>query len=87
MVKIIKFGVCVLNDSTHTFDEVTDILKEIFSWDVTQAANCAHIIDNQGKYVVKWFDKNQTALYVVDFLQQRGLTVTIITDKTQTIEE
>ena len=62
MVKVVKFGVCVVNDDQHSFDFVIQSLQEIFSWDTTQAANCALLVDARGEFVVKWYDQEQPAL-------------------------
>ena len=85
MVKIVKFGVCIMNDSVNSFEHVTHTLQDVLSWDITQAANCASITHYKGEYVVKWLDSEEAALYVAQVLHSSGLKVKIITDKNATI--
>lgn len=86
MVKIVQFGVAVLNDDTTSFDSVIDAFQQVFCWDITQAHNCANIIHNKGEYVIKWFDHEKTALYVAGVLRSRGLKTKIIIDKNAEID-
>jgi ATP-dependent Clp protease adapter protein ClpS len=86
MVKIVKFGICVLNDSVNSFEYVVKAFQDIFGWDVTQAGNCANIIHLRGEYVVKWLDSEDTALFLAQVLRGKGLNVKLIIDKNATIE-
>lgn len=81
MVKIVKFGVVVLNDSVNSFNHVIDVFQEIFCWDITQSHNCANVIHNKGEYAVKWFDHEKSALFVAELLRSRGLKTKIIIDR------
>lgn len=85
MVKIVRFGVCVVNDSVNSFNYVTNTLQDLFSWDITQAENCTYLIDRKGEYVVKWFDSEESALYVAAVARRKGLNTKIIIDKNETI--
>lgn len=75
----------VVNDDINSFDHVIHTLQDVFSYDVTQAANCADLVHRKGGYVVKWFDNEQAALYVAQVLRSRGLTTKLIIDKSETI--
>lgn len=86
MVRVVRFGVVVLNDSVNSFDSVIKALQDVFNWDVTQAANCAYIVHNKGEYVVQWYDCEKTALYASGLLRLKGLTVKLLIDKTASIE-
>ena len=81
MVKIVQFGVVVLNDDTTSFQRVISVFQDVFSWDITQSHNCANIIHHKGEMVVKWFDHEKTALYVAEVLRSRGLKTKIIIDR------
>jgi len=86
MVKIVQFGVCVLNDSKHSFDEVIDTFQELLGWDVTQAANAAQIIHRKGEYVIRWYNSENDALYMLSLLRSKGLGTKLIIDRTSQIE-
>lgn len=76
-----KFGVCVMNDNVNSFERVIQIFQDIFSWDITQAGNCATVIHNKGEYIVKVFDSEKAALFVAQLLRGQGLTTKLIIDK------
>lgn len=86
MVKIVKFGVAVLNDDNTSFDQVISAFQEVFCWDITQAHNCANIIHNKGEMVLKWLDYEDTALYIAEVLRSRGLKTKIIIDRNATMD-
>ena len=81
MVRIVKYGVCIMNDSKNSFDDVIDIFQEVFGWDATQAANCAYTIHNRGEYVIKWFDDERSALLVAQVMKSEGLSTKLIIDR------
>lgn len=85
MARIIKYGVCIMNDSVNTRKYVTVTLQDLFNWDITQASNCVNIIDHKGEYVVKWFDSESIAIYIAKILKMKGLKTKLVVDKTQTI--
>lgn len=85
MVKIVQFGVCVLNDSVNSFNDVVQAFQAVFGWDVTQAANCANIIHNRGEYIVKKVDSKQIAMFIAKSLKSKGLSVKVVTDKNENI--
>lgn len=86
MVKVIRFGVALLNDSVNTFEGVVEALQEVLNWDVTQCLNSANIVHNKGEYVLTWFDSEDVALLIATQLRVKGLKVKIIIDKSGTIE-
>ncbi len=85
MVKIVKFGIVVLNDSVHSFNDVIKVFQMLFGHDETQAANCANIIHLKGEYAVKWYDSEKDALMMAEKLRSYGLSVKILLDKTTEI--
>ncbi len=86
MVKVVKFGVAVLNDDKTSFDQVISAFQDVFCWDITQAHNCANIIHHKGEMVLKWFDHEDTALYVAQVLRAQGLKTKIIIDKNAEVD-
>jgi ATP-dependent Clp protease adapter protein ClpS len=80
MVKIVKFGLVVLNDSEHSFQDVIHTFQSVFGHDYTQAANCANLIHNKGEYAVKWYDAEKDALLMAERLRSVGLKVKILID-------
>tara|TARA_R110000868_G_scaffold268036_2_gene527277 strand:+ start:212 stop:469 length:258 start_codon:yes stop_codon:yes gene_type:complete len=85
MVKIVKFGVCVLNDSVNSFEDVIEVFQAVFGWDITQAANCANIIHHKGEYTVKKVDSRPVAMFIAKSLKSKGLSVKVVTDNNETI--
>lgn len=86
MVKIVRYGVTLLNDSVNTFTTVVESLQEVLNWDVTQSSNSAHIAHNKGEYLLKWYDSEEDAYFTATQLRIRGLKVKLIIDKSGTIE-
>lgn len=70
-----------MNDSVNSFDRVIQIFQDVFSWDITQAGNAAMLIHNRGEYIVKVFDKEDSALYIAQILRRQGLNTKLIIDK------
>lgn len=87
MVRIVKFGVALMNDSVNTFDDVIEALQEVLNWDVTQSANSANIVHAKGEYILKWFDSEDIALLVATQLRMKGLNTKLIIDKSGTIQQ
>lgn len=87
MVKIVRYGVALLNDSVNTFEGVVEALQDVLNWDVTQCLNSANIVHSKGEYLLKWFDSEEVAYIVASQLRMRGLKVKMIIDKSGTIEQ
>lgn len=85
MVKCIKYGILIMNDSVNSFQYVINMLQDLFSWDITQASNCANIIHNKGEYVVKWLDSEDAAVFVIKILKSKGMKAKLVVDKNATI--
>lgn len=85
MVKIVRFGVSLVNDNVNTLEYVVESLQEVMNWDVTQAGNCANIVHMRGDYVLTWYDSEKAALATATMLQMKGLKVKLIIDKSGTI--
>lgn len=86
MVKVVKFGIEVANDSKHSFDDVIRVFQDLFGWDITQSANSAYIIHTKGSYVVKWFDSENTALYVLSTLKSQKFNAKLVIDRSGSLE-
>jgi ATP-dependent Clp protease adapter protein ClpS len=80
MVKKIRYGIKIYNDNENSFQYVIYTLMDLFSWDVTQAANCAHIIDRKGEYIVKWVDTEEVANQIADIMHYKRLNVEVVTE-------
>lgn len=70
-----------MNDSVNSFQSVITTLQDLFSWDITQAANCANIIHNKGEYIVKWLDSEDAAMFTLRILKAKGMKAKLIVDK------
>lgn len=70
-----------MNDSDNSFQTIITTLQDLFSWDITQAANCANIIHNKGEYIVKWLDSEDAAIFTIRILKAKGIKTKLIVDK------
>jgi len=58
MKKAKKIGVVITHDEFNSYEFLTEALSQVFGYEISQAANCAHIIVEKGSYIVKTFDKS-----------------------------
>jgi ATP-dependent Clp protease adapter protein ClpS len=86
MVKIRKFGVKLINDNENSLEYVIHTLMDLFSWDITQAANCVYIVDRKGEYVIKWVENEDVAYHIAKVLTYKRLNVDVVTSEDETLE-
>ena len=75
-----KIGIMVLHDEFNSYEFLTQALGQIFGYDTSQAANCAHIIYERGNYVVKTLNRKDLvkAGFYVDILEENQIPAKII---------
>jgi ATP-dependent Clp protease adapter protein ClpS len=52
-----KIGIIVTHDEFNSYEFLTEVLCQVLGYELSQSANCAHIIMEKGSYVVKTFDQ------------------------------
>lgn len=80
MKKAKKIGIVVTHDEFNSFEFLTEALSQVFGYELSQAANCAHIVVEKGSYVVKTFNTNELdkAAAYRDILDDHQIPVKII---------
>jgi ATP-dependent Clp protease adapter protein ClpS len=75
-----KIGIVVFHDEFNSYEFLTEALSQVFGYELSQAANCAHIITERGNYVVKTFDQKdlEKASAYRDILEEHQIPVKII---------
>ena len=75
-----KYGICVYDDELNHADLVVSILSSAFGYHVTQAYQCVRMIEQNGMYVVKTYDKKDRdkAIKYANYLTKNGLIAEII---------
>lgn len=74
----IKHKVIVHNNDTMSFSYVTECFQSVLGYEATQAANCANIIHEKGKYAVKTFTEKEAAVTTAEMLEDCGFFVEIV---------
>lgn len=69
------------NSDEMSFTYVVDSFQMILGYEMTQALNCANIIDRKGEYVVKSYDNLQHAEAALDMLYEYGFKADIVDKK------
>ncbi len=52
-----KIGIIVTHDEFNSYEFLVEVLCQVLGYELSQSANCAHIIMEKGSYVVKTFDQ------------------------------
>jgi ATP-dependent Clp protease adaptor protein ClpS len=71
-----KHQIVLLNDDVNSFDDVIDSLMEILGQNIYQAEQCATIIHNSGRCVIKTGKKDELKFYT-KLLTNSGLNIKI----------
>ena len=50
-----KLGLFVYHHDFNSCEYVADVIKNVLGYEYTQASNCAHMITQNGSYLVKTF--------------------------------
>jgi ATP-dependent Clp protease adapter protein ClpS len=57
----IKYSLVLYNDSVNSFEEIIYLIQNIAGYDLTRAANIAHMAHRAGKYKFMSFDSKVSA--------------------------
>jgi ATP-dependent Clp protease adaptor protein ClpS len=71
-----KHQLVLLNDDVNSFDDVIDSLMEVLGHNIFQAEQCATIIHNSGRCVIKSGTKTELDFYK-KLLTKQELNITI----------
>lgn len=77
-----RYEIIVYNNDEMSFDYVIDAFQMVLGYDITQASNCAHMIDRRGEYVVKSYSELEHAEAALDMLYEYGFKADV-NDKKQ----
>ena len=78
-IKKPTYEVIVHNDNENSFEYVIEVFQSILGHEMTQAANCANIIDAKGKCVVRTTKDLEIAQTMVELLLDYGLNAEMST--------
>lgn len=80
MVRKKQYGLVVYFAELNSYEYLTELLQQILGYEVTQAANCASIVMDKGKYVVKTYKSQDLdkANIILDLLAQNGIPAKLI---------
>jgi ATP-dependent Clp protease adapter protein ClpS len=56
MVNMKKIKLVIYNHDFNNQEFLTEVIRHALGYDYSQAGNCANVIINEGKYVVKTYD-------------------------------
>jgi len=70
------YQLILLNDDENTFDDVIEILMEFCGYTIYQAEQCAVIVDNNGKVVIRT-GTQQKINKMANLLRNEGLNVDV----------
>ena len=76
-----RYQVVIYNNDEMSFEYVIDALQMVLGYDITQATNCAHIIDRKGEYVVKSYSELEHADAALDMLYEYGFKADVLDKK------
>lgn len=80
MVKKKHYSLVVYYAELNSYEYLTEVLQQILGYEVTQAANCASIIMEKGRYAVKTYKSQDLykADITLDLLAQNGVPAKLI---------
>ena len=76
--KSTRYKVLVHNSDELDFTYVIESLQVVLGYELTQATNCAYLIDHKGKYVVKAFAEKDHADATVEALVEYEFNAEVI---------
>lgn len=76
-----RYQIVVYNNDEMSFNYVIEAFQMTLGYDITQASNCAYMIDRKGEYVVKSYSELEHAEAALDMLYEYGFKADVIDKK------
>jgi ATP-dependent Clp protease adapter protein ClpS len=75
--KKIKYSLVLYNDDTNSFEEIIYLIQNIAGYDLTRAANIAHVAHRMGKYKFMSFHDKMSAHVTQIMFNKNGVKTEI----------